>query len=536
MSVRAAPPDSGLAVILPIPKALADQLALADVDGATPADEMHVTLAYLGKVQDLPTGAAALMEAVVADCAKAHPPVAGLVSGWGRFNASASSEGRDVIHLSFDSPGLADLRADLVRRLDDVGLPIKRDHGFDPHITLAYVQAGRPVQLEVDTFPVTCGEIHATAWSAMFRLASAYALAGAVAKRADDPVPVGKPFAGFTDFADCVAGNQDKDDPEAFCAWLQTQAGEKTKATFTTTDLASGGRIAPQQGLKPAGHARGGKPYWLPSEVPDEDKERLAKMLDTNRDQAMTHLDQMAKAMAGDTSDRCAFCNGVGHYTYTWGDRGARMLTCAPHRDMAHRITHWFQTAATEYRWPEKDALPSTVPDPAEEDQRIQPGPGAGHAIPEGDEEEGVSMAKAAPAAAAAAGPKQATAMRVIKALQEQRYTLSVAYPANQIDAHKDFATAAQVEETAWEYAKGGRKIGLMHRKGTDGAGTVVESYIYRGPDWHIGGETVKAGDWLLGVIWSENAWNMIKGGAYTGLSIQGYARKKAAAARQSAA
>ena len=29
------------------------------------------------------------------------------------------------------------------------------------------------------------------------------------------------PFAGYEDFADCVAQNQDKDDPEAYCAIIE---------------------------------------------------------------------------------------------------------------------------------------------------------------------------------------------------------------------------------------------------------------------------------------------------------------------------
>lgn len=37
------------------------------------------------------------------------------------------------------------------------------------------------------------------------------------------------PFAGFIDFEDCVNQNQDKDDPEAFCSFLQMEAGEKEK-------------------------------------------------------------------------------------------------------------------------------------------------------------------------------------------------------------------------------------------------------------------------------------------------------------------
>lgn len=32
------------------------------------------------------------------------------------------------------------------------------------------------------------------------------------------------PFAGYQDFADCVRQNQDKDDPEAYCAFIERQA------------------------------------------------------------------------------------------------------------------------------------------------------------------------------------------------------------------------------------------------------------------------------------------------------------------------
>lgn len=35
------------------------------------------------------------------------------------------------------------------------------------------------------------------------------------------------PFAGYTDFADCVRKNQDKDDPEAYCAYVQREAKEE---------------------------------------------------------------------------------------------------------------------------------------------------------------------------------------------------------------------------------------------------------------------------------------------------------------------
>lgn len=35
------------------------------------------------------------------------------------------------------------------------------------------------------------------------------------------------PFAGYKDFEDCVNKNQDKDDPEAFCAWLERRTEGK---------------------------------------------------------------------------------------------------------------------------------------------------------------------------------------------------------------------------------------------------------------------------------------------------------------------
>lgn len=115
----------------------------------------------------------------------------------------------------------------------------------------------------------------------------------------------------------------------------------------------------------------------------------------------------------------------------------------------------------------------------------------------------------------------------VLKSTPEQRYTLGLAYPANRLDKHGDFATAEQLERTAWTYMVHKRSVGVGHLPGTDGAGTVVESYIYRGPEWQITKDTtVRPGDWLLGVVWTEKAWGVIKSGRITGFSIQGWAKR----------
>lgn len=126
----------------------------------------------------------------------------------------------------------------------------------------------------------------------------------------------------------------------------------------------------------------------------------------------------------------------------------------------------------------------------------------------------------------------------VVKSDDERRYTLTVAYPANKPDAgvardgHQDFASAAEVENMAWDYMLKSRQVGLWHENGTEGSGDVVESYIYRGPDWRItaadGSEqVVKSGDWLLGVRWAEDTFPLVKSGEIGGVSMQGKANRR---------
>jgi hypothetical protein len=120
---------------------------------------------------------------------------------------------------------------------------------------------------------------------------------------------------------------------------------------------------------------------------------------------------------------------------------------------------------------------------------------------------------------------------RLVKAEAERRYTLMVAYPANKPDVavakdgYQDFAGPEDVEDAAWNY---------MLKSRTDNAGDVVESYIYRGPDWVItaadGSEQViKSGDWLMGIRWNEQAWGDVLAGKINGVSMQGTALREEA-------
>jgi Putative phage serine protease XkdF len=126
------------------------------------------------------------------------------------------------------------------------------------------------------------------------------------------------------------------------------------------------------------------------------------------------------------------------------------------------------------------------------------------------------------------------TAFRPIaKSASAQRYTLGVAWPAYKpeiakaADGKKDVIGPEAIEKAAWEYNATGREVGIWHADGTTGHGTVVESYVYRGPTWElvaVDGSTqvVKAGDWLMGVVWDESAWSLIERGLVDGMSPQG--------------
>ena len=118
---------------------------------------------------------------------------------------------------------------------------------------------------------------------------------------------------------------------------------------------------------------------------------------------------------------------------------------------------------------------------------------------------------------------------------QPIRYVLGVAYQAGPdpriqrgADGGRDYFTAEELEKAAWRFLRNGPKVGLFHADGTEGAGAVVESYVYRGPDWDLGdGVIVKAGDWLIGAILDETAWALYKSGKITGWSPQGTATRR---------
>ena len=130
---------------------------------------------------------------------------------------------------------------------------------------------------------------------------------------------------------------------------------------------------------------------------------------------------------------------------------------------------------------------------------------------------------------------------QVMKSTPERRFTLGLAYPAlkpdtaKAADGHIDAVRPEVLENTAWSWLAKYRDVGLHHADGTSGHFTPTESYIYRGPDWEtvspVDGEPyiIKAGDWLLGGVWDEYGWTLVKNGRVRGWSPQGGARRQKA-------
>lgn len=137
---QAAEQDGAIVALRPPPE-IAQQLAAA---GTEPADEIHVTLAFLGNTTD---------DTVTLDGATAsRDQVLGAVSAWGTTERSimATVSGRgtfvqgdgEVTYVSIDAPGLAELRTRLTAALEAASIPVSVLHGFTPHATVAYHEPG----------------------------------------------------------------------------------------------------------------------------------------------------------------------------------------------------------------------------------------------------------------------------------------------------------------------------------------------------------------------------------------------------------
>lgn len=102
----------------------------AITNGLAP-EKMHVTMAYLGLAGDVDKSAVGKALKLL----PARQPFTAKVSGHARFTGGEE----DVLVALVDSPDIECLRIDLLEALGKQGISIPRDHGFTPHLTIAYM-------------------------------------------------------------------------------------------------------------------------------------------------------------------------------------------------------------------------------------------------------------------------------------------------------------------------------------------------------------------------------------------------------------
>lgn len=113
----------------------AETLALA---GGEKADDLHITLALCGDASEMDELVQARVITAIDETVRYRDRLEGTISGFGRFSNVPEGEPH-VFYASPDIPRLAELRQDIVNCLMDKGVEVATNHGFTPHITLAYL-------------------------------------------------------------------------------------------------------------------------------------------------------------------------------------------------------------------------------------------------------------------------------------------------------------------------------------------------------------------------------------------------------------
>jgi 2'-5' RNA ligase len=129
------------------PRSVREQLAIA---GGEEPDELQMTLCFFSDFAALDVAGVAGAMGLVSTV---FGPLSGQVSGLGRFSIPDG----DALVALIDVSGLGLLREALVWEFRERGIAYADDHGFTPHITLAYLKPGqRRAPLErLEPLPVT---------------------------------------------------------------------------------------------------------------------------------------------------------------------------------------------------------------------------------------------------------------------------------------------------------------------------------------------------------------------------------------------
>lgn len=133
-------PPTGVMVGWFLPRYTAEMIA---VPGGEPMQDLHLTLAYLGKADAMSADDSRKLVGIVGEVCNRHLQLTGTLNGFGRFTAKVDST-VEPLWVGVNLPGLLQLQADLAEAIKASGLPLSEEYDYHPHITVAYVDKDRP--------------------------------------------------------------------------------------------------------------------------------------------------------------------------------------------------------------------------------------------------------------------------------------------------------------------------------------------------------------------------------------------------------
>jgi 2'-5' RNA ligase len=142
-------------IALKIPDAIRDIIKerYKFVDAET-IDNLHITVCYLGDNRTLNAGD---VNAMMNNFAQNQAPIMGKLQGLARFIGMES----DPLVLTFDSPQMPELYTSLVGRMGLHSIPYRPEHGYIPHMTLAYIEKKKKLPIQsVEPIEIKFTEIY----------------------------------------------------------------------------------------------------------------------------------------------------------------------------------------------------------------------------------------------------------------------------------------------------------------------------------------------------------------------------------------
>lgn len=136
IEISEAVPETGVMVAFFVPEEYIDDLSACVPNPVNP-EAMHITLAYLGDINDGTLDKAEVISALGKFVNNKGACISGSTNGFGRFHGKDGE--LDAIYANFDSPELPEFRQHLVKCLSENGVEYSQLHGYTPHITLSYI-------------------------------------------------------------------------------------------------------------------------------------------------------------------------------------------------------------------------------------------------------------------------------------------------------------------------------------------------------------------------------------------------------------